>query len=94
MFEIFTDSGIMLVMLLFIAFIVVFVFLRNFKPSDDSCIMDYDYDSKYQYNLKVPSEQKAQETLVTQQETPVSDAIATAAPLATFIPTPPGTPGK
>jgi hypothetical protein len=42
MFEIFTDPGIMLVMLLFIAFIVVFVFLRNFKPSDDSCIMDYD----------------------------------------------------
>lgn len=49
MFEIFTDPGIMFVMLLFIAFIVAFVFLRNFKPSDDSCIMDYQYETQETY---------------------------------------------
>ena len=67
MFEIFTDPGIMFVMLLFIAFIVAFVFLRNFKPSDDSCIMDY--NSEYKYEAQASSLQQALETPESQEAT-------------------------
>ena len=93
MFEIFTDPGIMFVMLLFIAFIVAFVFLRNFKPSDDSCIMDYDYKhtpaAVPQSSTPTAEPTAAPTAEPTAAPTAAPTAEPTATPLSTSIPIPP-----